>query len=61
MKGKNVLIKQCCVIPCFQLAMVYSKSTGKVRSALYRSLFRRYSVEFEHVLAVWIVLKYVAS
>ena len=60
-EGENVLIKQCSVITWFQLVMVYSKSTNKVRTALCRLLLRRYSVDFEHVFAVWIVLKLVAS
>ena len=47
-----VLIKECCFIHCLQSAMVYSKSTDKVETALCRLLFRCCSVDFEHVLAI---------
>ena len=47
-----VLIKQCRLMHCLQSAMVYSKSTDKVKTALCRLLFRRYCVDFERVFTV---------
>ena len=50
-------------VPCYTLlpiGHVYSAWTDKVKRALCKLLFRRYSIDFEHFLAVWIVLKFVA-
>ena len=44
--------KQCRLIHCMKSAIVYSKSTDKVKTALSRLLFKRYSVDLEHVLTV---------
>ena len=40
------------VVKSVKSAMVYSKSTDKVKTALCRLLFRPYSVDFKHVLVV---------
>ena len=56
-----VLIKQCHLIHCLQSVIVYFKSTDKVKTVVHRLLFRRQSVDFEHVFAIPIVLKFVAS
>ena len=51
-----VLIKQCRVTPCFQSAIVYSKSTDQVKTHLCRLLFKHYFVDFVHVLAVCVMI-----
>ena len=52
MRPENVLIKQCRLIHCLQLAMLRSKLSDKVKTALCRFVFRPYSVDFEHVFAI---------